>query len=271
MKTSEAVDKIVPALFDVQAKLRRVAPTAKNEMLRSRYAPLADVWESVLPTLQEAGLLVTWFPEGGVPTTIECVIFHVASMQWVSSALTLESGENKGTSYAQKTGANITYARRYLLTAMLGIVIGDEEDDGAGNGRADWGSKERRFGEMLKEIAACKTSDDLRGWWKKSTEERAILDPDRAKQVTDQVSVKAQSLEVPKDAAPEAPRAESKPEPAPKAEPKPKKKAEPKEEPKPAPIPKLEPKVEPKPEPKLEPEPPSGGDTGDNWGDLFGK
>lgn len=91
-----------------------------------RYADLADVTAAARPVLAEHGLLVTYEtrvrPDGG--TTVTGRLIHVDSQQSIKATLPLHGR------HPQEQGSAITYARRYLLGLLTGIIT-DEDDDGA--------------------------------------------------------------------------------------------------------------------------------------------
>jgi hypothetical protein len=88
------------------------------------YSTLADVWAACRPLLHANGLAVTQTMQrdGAVVTTL----LHTSG-EWISGELLLTPEVDN----AQGRGSAITYARRYSLAAILGIVS-DDDDDGAG-------------------------------------------------------------------------------------------------------------------------------------------
>jgi hypothetical protein len=125
--------KIAAALVAVQAELRVVK---KNKMLRvekegrvvraTPYADLGAVWEGVHEVLTKHKVAV-----------VQAGSFH-DGVFFLRTILLHESGESVEGEYvvrpardgdAQALGSAVTYARRYSMCAMLGIVT--EDDDGA--------------------------------------------------------------------------------------------------------------------------------------------
>ncbi len=126
LEFSTPMDAIVPALFTFQENVGPLIKDTDNEYFRSKYADLASVLEVVKPPLRAAGMLLVQgaSTNGGESVNVETTVFHVASLQWVRSILTLRP--EKPT--PQGCGSAITYARRYGLLAMCGIAA--EDDDG---------------------------------------------------------------------------------------------------------------------------------------------
>ena len=126
LEFSSPMDAIVPALFTFQENVNPLIKNTDNEYFKSKYADLAAVLDVVKPPLRDAGLLLVQgaSTNGGESVNVETTIFHVASLQWVRTILTLRP--EKPT--PQGCGSAITYARRYGLLAMCGIAA--EDDDG---------------------------------------------------------------------------------------------------------------------------------------------
>lgn len=132
MKTSNNINELATALVAFQSKMPTLPKDAKGGMgnFKYSYTPLDTVVESVTPILTECGLSYVQMPSSsefsGVALTTR--LMH-SSGQWLEDTMTipLPSGKMNET---QQYGSALTYARRYALTAMLGIVA-DEDSDGA--------------------------------------------------------------------------------------------------------------------------------------------
>ncbi len=113
------------ALLKVQAGLPELQKTATNHF-KSRYVPLDTVVEKVLAVLNRNGITLVQLPAtdqaGPVLTT---VLTHAESGETISTSMPLMMAKPD----PQGQGSAITYARRYSLMAMLGLVA-DEDDDG---------------------------------------------------------------------------------------------------------------------------------------------
>jgi len=113
-----------PELFKALAEFQATRPTAKmdgvNPHFRSKYATLASVTD-VARGAAEFGLSVTQLVGGDVVTTLLC---H-SSGEYVSTETRIIASKDNAHGY----GSGITYARRYALSAILGIAA-DEDDDG---------------------------------------------------------------------------------------------------------------------------------------------
>jgi len=74
--------------------------------------------------LREAGLVISQLPGDGTLTTL---LAHFESGEFVQSTITLAPVKDNN---PQAVGSALTYARRYTLSAVLGLPIGEDDDDG---------------------------------------------------------------------------------------------------------------------------------------------
>jgi ERF superfamily. len=114
--------KIYSQLLNFQNKLRKVNKDAKG--YNYSYASFDNVVDTISSELQLQGLGFTHTFEG---QDIVCTLFN-AEGDAITSKLTLSTEILKGMNASQSMGAAITYARRYTLTAILGLVTDDDTD-----------------------------------------------------------------------------------------------------------------------------------------------
>ena len=118
---------LAKALIQVQRSLLPAAKDGNNPFTRSNYATLNSVMNTCREALLNCGIWLCQYP---VPVeTPNCLglmtkLTHADSGQWQSSLTVIPLPKSD----PQGMGSAITYARRYALTAMLGIVT--EDDDG---------------------------------------------------------------------------------------------------------------------------------------------
>jgi hypothetical protein len=128
MKTSESIEKIIPAIHAVQQQAGTIAKTTAGQVgTRSyKYANLNDTWEAVKGLLAQNKLTVIQSPTSG-PQTIgqffETTIYH-ESGEWIQETMQMTLQRDD----PQAIGAAITYYRRYMLTSMLGLIPDDDND-----------------------------------------------------------------------------------------------------------------------------------------------
>ena len=127
MKTSEQIDKLAEAMAKAQGELKPALKDSVNPAFRSKYADLTSVWDACRGPLTTQGLVVwqdvTTEPEGIAVTTR---IAHTSG-QWVEfGPLTVPLMKHD----AHGVGSATSYAKRYALSAAVGVVS-DDDDDGA--------------------------------------------------------------------------------------------------------------------------------------------
>jgi len=127
MNTSENIDKITKALADFQANVDH--PQKDTEGYGYMYAPLENVINTVKPTLEKQGLAVTQSTVSeGEKVGVKTVLWHESGQYIEFDQLTLPRDDGQQRSGAQAAGSSITYARRYALSAALGIASEEDTD-----------------------------------------------------------------------------------------------------------------------------------------------
>jgi len=115
---------LAEALLKVQKQLHAVKKDASNPFFKSKYATLQSTWEACREALQDAGLVIiqTIHRDNGV--FLRTRLMHVSGAYTDSETPLLMKEETM-----QAMGSAISYARRYSLAAIIGLVT-DEDDDG---------------------------------------------------------------------------------------------------------------------------------------------
>lgn len=131
---SENITDVAKALLNVQRTVQPVTKDAENPFTKSWYASLNSVMDACRDALIENGIWLCQYPVPvEQPNTIGLVtkLTHAESGQWQSSlaVVPLPKADPQG------MGSAMTYARRYALTAMLGMVTEDDDGEGARTGR----------------------------------------------------------------------------------------------------------------------------------------
>jgi hypothetical protein len=126
-----AHENMAAALAAFQAEAPKVAKdkTAKVPMKSGgqysyQYADLADIAAAAYPLLSKHGLAFACLPESADRGMVLRGVLMHTSGERLDGVLPLHGGT------PQEMGSALTYARRYLLGAMTGIVT-DVDDDGA--------------------------------------------------------------------------------------------------------------------------------------------
>lgn len=112
-------------LLDVQANCPTLGFDAKNPHFKNSYVTLGKVLETVLPLLQERGVLLTQ-PLSNTPfgPAIYTRFTDTETGEVIEDAVPLVLEKDS----PQAAGSAITYFRRYGILSGLGLV-GDEDDD----------------------------------------------------------------------------------------------------------------------------------------------
>lgn len=133
------VTKIAGALLAVQKELEPIHKARSG--YGYKYADLPSVMNSCVDALNKNGVVVIQSPTttDKMAAAIETRLIHAESGQEVSGVIEVPYGEAGKMSIAQAYGSAMTYARRYALVSMLGIIT--EDDDGANAGSRTTPSK----------------------------------------------------------------------------------------------------------------------------------
>ena len=126
MNKTESINELATALAKAQGKVKTALKDSSNPFYKSKYADLSAIWGACREVLSENGLSVTQLPfaSEGNSVGIETILLH-SSGQWLGEKVIVPVAKFD----AQGIGSAITYARRYALAAIVGVVA-DEDDDG---------------------------------------------------------------------------------------------------------------------------------------------
>ncbi|MBD5416537.1 MAG: ERF family protein [Desulfovibrio sp.] len=130
---SENITELAQALINVQKLMTPAAKDGKNPFTKSNYATLNSVMESCRDILLDQGIWLTQLP---VPAPSELgqgylglltKLTHAKTGQWQASLAVIPLPKSD----PQGMGSAITYARRYALTSMLGMITEDDDAESA--------------------------------------------------------------------------------------------------------------------------------------------
>lgn len=130
MKTSDNIDKLVPALILARAQLvqPKMDGTASTGKYSYKYATLSAVTTSVDAAIKGTGLAFTQditSDEANHTVSVTTGVWEKSGQYIIFGPLTMHSEKPN----AQGDGSAISYARRYSLSAAFGVVA-DSDDDG---------------------------------------------------------------------------------------------------------------------------------------------
>jgi len=137
MRTSESIENLSGALLLANVKLKNPVKesTADAGKFTYHYASLPAILDEVRPVLTANGISVlqeTITTDLGIGVTTR--LLH-SSGEWIETGPLLMARSNS----PQDNGSALTYARRYALTAALGLAADEDDDGAAANKRGPWG------------------------------------------------------------------------------------------------------------------------------------
>lgn len=114
------------ALCAAQAEMGSAIEGGYNPHFRSSFATLTDLINASRPALTKNGLAVTQYPEtDGESTYLVTVLLHSSGDKIMSRVkMVLDKPSD-----VQSFGKTMTYLKRYVYAAMVGITISEGEDD----------------------------------------------------------------------------------------------------------------------------------------------
>ena len=122
---SEEIKDFVAALAKAQGSIKPAVFNRINPHFKSRYADFASCMEACRIPLSENGIAtIQYFETVDGKLNLVTMLAHVSG-QWMKSEFPLISAKMD----SQGIGSAMTYAKRYSLCGMVGIVAGEEGDD----------------------------------------------------------------------------------------------------------------------------------------------
>lgn len=132
MNCSPSIAALAASLSKAQSSIEGAKKDSTNPHFRSKYADLASVWDACRAALTSNGLSIIQLPgkdEGGY--FLETILAH-SSGEWIASKLVFVPVKDD----PQGLGSALTYARRYGLSAIVGIAPEDDDAE-ASHGRGE--------------------------------------------------------------------------------------------------------------------------------------
>ncbi|MEV0360108.1 ERF family protein [Nocardia sp. NPDC050697] len=116
---------IAKALVEIQKKVEPLVKSAKNSHFSNTYVPLEEVMPTALELVTAQGMAFTQWPVSRDDATYLITILTHESGASIQAEQKLRVAQNN----SQAEGSAITYARRYGVMSILGLV-GEDDDDG---------------------------------------------------------------------------------------------------------------------------------------------
>lgn len=124
MERSETIGKLSEALAKAQGEMKPASFDAQNPHFRSKYATLASIMDACRGALSQNQIAVVQGTSVIEDRVIVTTMLIHASGEFVSDQLSMNIQKDS----PQAIGSAITYARRYSLASLAGVVS-DEDDD----------------------------------------------------------------------------------------------------------------------------------------------
>ncbi len=124
---SDEIKELATALAKAQGEFAIAGKNRTNPFFKSEYADLMAVVMAARPSLAKNGLsvvqdIITYTTGESVLHTI---LFH-SSGQWIESRMRIVPPKND----IQSIASYVTYLKRMTYASLVGVVVGDEDDDG---------------------------------------------------------------------------------------------------------------------------------------------
>lgn len=125
-ETSPTTEKLDAALAKAQASIGTAKKDKVNPHFKSKYADLAAVWEACHAALSGNGVSVTQWPVHSTDGRLHIITRLACSGEWMRAHFSIPIKQTDAHGYGSAT----TYAKRFALSAAVGVAADDEDDDG---------------------------------------------------------------------------------------------------------------------------------------------
>lgn len=130
MEQSETINQLATALAKAQGSFETAAKSKVNTHLSTSYSTLFDIWNVVRGPLSTNGLSVVQWPSLADNVVIVTTQLMHESGEWMRDSMFMPMPPpNAKLQLQQVYGSVVSYAKRYALGALLGVV--SEADDDA--------------------------------------------------------------------------------------------------------------------------------------------
>ena len=166
MNKSESIAGLAAALAKAQGQMKGAVKDSANPFFKSKYADLASVVEAIRAAFSANGLsyIQTVEPSEKDEVRVETTLLH-SSGEWIScGVLSLPVSKVD----AQGYGSALTYARRYSLSAAVGVAPEDDDGNAASAAKP---KKTMDCTTHLFALGAAPTLDDLQAVFKTAYKE----------------------------------------------------------------------------------------------------
>jgi len=124
---NQTLNELADALSKAQAEMKPALKDASNPFFKSKYATLESCWDAIRGPLTKNGLSIvqtTDLVDGRL--VIRTTLLH-KSGQSISGVYPIFAKDES----PQSMGSGMSYARRYALSALVGLTTDDDDAEGA--------------------------------------------------------------------------------------------------------------------------------------------
>jgi hypothetical protein len=144
MNHSDSIQNIMGALMQAQTESGVLPFDGVNSFTNSRYTTLGKVIEITQPVFRKHGLVFTSLPTGdGINIGVTYLLAHPESGEWIRETILSVVEKEPKKSLGQVAGSNVSYFRRYGISALLNLYS-DEDVDGNITGKGSSGGKQQK-------------------------------------------------------------------------------------------------------------------------------
>jgi len=122
------------AFAEMQSEMPEVTQNGEikvNGQVRSKYAKFEDINEAVKPVLRSHGFAITFKTKTKKDSvTVTGILMHKDGHRETTDMM-LEADTSGSKNGVQSIGSSVSYAKRYVLSALLNITTRGEDDNGA--------------------------------------------------------------------------------------------------------------------------------------------
>lgn len=210
MERSDSIKELTAALAKAQSAFLPVKQTEKVDYPTAsgrksyKYAPLSNVLDACRKALSDNGLAIMQPTKmssshliEGEHLVVETLLAH-SSGEWIKSEISIEAKAKD----PQSIGSALTYARRYALSALLGIASEEDDDAGGAVGKESEGQGKSEEHWCYKHNTAFvrRAGVGKAGWWSHKTAD-GWCNEDKEKKTKEAEKLKNQIYEPSKSSA----------------------------------------------------------------------
>lgn len=169
---SEQTNDLVSALVKASAEIKTAKKDAENPFFKSRYSDLPSIVEACKSALLKNNLVVTQSTTLVNGVTALVTTLHHTSGQWIRGYYPVTAVKAD----PQAMGSAITYARRYALSAIVGVVSEDDDDGESAMGRSVYSAPKRNGIEYIEPVSRVTTQGNSEEPIKASASADGLID-----------------------------------------------------------------------------------------------